>query len=274
MDKPCFELKGSLFTLTVLQLFENDLSLLESKLKERVKMAPGFFNQTPLVIDLHNLPEAQQNIDFFALRELLLSLSIIPVGVKGAAKAIHSALAAAGMAILAEAKHSRAKTEHTQKSNQAEPQSQHQGGSETTKTGAEQETTSASNNKPIETDIPTQSESPKAASTHPVKIVKQTIRSGRQIYAPDGDLIIIGSVSAGAEILAAGNIHIYGTLRGRALAGVHGDQSASIFCNSLQSELISIAGIYLLSDDIPADKIGASVQVFLEHEKLQIETIF
>ena len=85
--------------------------------------------------------------------------------------------------------------------------------------------------------------------------------------------MVIGSVSTGAEILADGNIHVYGTLRGRALAGVQGNQHASIFCHSLQAELISIAGIYLLSDDIVEDKIGASVQVYMENEKLQMELI-
>lgn len=261
MDKPCFELKGSLFTLTVLQLFEDDLSLLESQLKERVKMAPGFFNHTPLVIDLHDLPEEKQTLDFFELRELLLSLSIIPVGVKGAVKAVHTQLEAAGMAVLAEAKKPRPKTQTEEPSTAPEPEPE----------------TKSEPEEPIAAKEP--SPEKKETNNHnghtaqATKVVKQTIRSGRQIYAPGGDLIIIGSVSAGAEILADGNIHIYGTLRGRALAGVRGNQTASIFCNSLQSELISIAGIYLLSEDIPTDKIGGSVQIFLENEKLQIETM-
>ncbi|MCP3852017.1 MAG: septum site-determining protein MinC [Gammaproteobacteria bacterium] len=241
MDKPCFELKGSLFTLTVLQLFEDDLSLLEVQLKERIKMAPGFFNHTPLVIDLHKLSTDNLKLDFFDLRELLLSLSIIPVGVKGADKSLHTQLEAAGMAILAEAK------THRQK----EPP--------------------VINPKPEAAPAPAAQK--KEPSNKPTKIVKQTIRSGQQVYAPEGDLIIIGSVSTGAEILADGNIHIYGTLRGRALAGVKGNMKASIFCQSLQSELVSIAGIYLLSDDIQEDKIGASVQVYMEDEKLQMELI-
>lgn len=258
MDKPCFELKGSLFTLTVLQLFEDDLSLLETQLKERIKMAPGFFNHTPLVLDFHELPEEKQDFDFFALRELLLSLSIIPVGVKGAVKSIHTHLEGAGMAILAEAK------THRAKKNEAVSESETQ----TAKAAAPEKKPETSEPEP-ETE---KTEPVQAASVITSKIVKQTIRSGQQIYAPGGDLIIIGSVSPGAEILADANIHVYGTLRGRALAGVRGNQSASIFCHSLQSELISIAGIYLLSEDIPADKIGGSVQIFLEDEKLQIET--
>ena len=251
MDKPCFELKGSLFTLTVLQLFDNDLALLETKLKERVKMAPGFFNHTPVVIDLHELPEEKHDFDFFALRELLLSLSIIPVGIKGASESVHTLLEAAGMAVLAEAKSPRNK--------RPEP-------------AANQETTPDPEPEAAQA-RQTEAEPAQPSLNQATKVVKQTIRSGRQVYAPGGDLIIIGSVSTGAEILADGNIHIYGTLRGRALAGIHGNHSACVFCHSLKAELISISGIYLLSDDIQEDKIGQPVQISLEEEKLQIETI-
>lgn len=275
MDKPCFELKGSLFTLTVLQLFEDDLSLLETQLKERIKMAPGFFNHTPLVIDLHKLPKDKQELDFFELRELLLSLSIIPVGVKGAEKSLYIRLEAAGMAVLAEAKTPRQKTSDIsskQELPKQEVQSQETGSND--ESVAEKELEPAPEQKPEQPS----SEQPAPQSSNrltnrPAKIVKQTIRSGQQIYAPGGDLVIIGSVSTGAEILADGNIHVYGTLRGRALAGVQGNQTASIFCHSLQAELISIAGIYLLSEDIQEDKIGASVQIYMEDEKLQMELI-
>ncbi len=264
MDKPCFELKGSLFTLTVLQLFEDNLPLLETQLKERVKMAPGFFNHTPLVIDLHELPTEKQELDFFELRELLLSLSIIPVGVKGADKALHTQLEAAGMAVLAEAKTSRPK--------KPEPAPTPTPETEPEPAPPEQQEPES---KPEKEEVKPAETEPDATQSlnRATKIVKQTIRSGQQIYAPGGDLVIIGSVSTGAEILADGNIHIYGTLRGRALAGVRGNQEASIFCHSLQAELISIAGIYLLSDDIREDKIGASVQVYMEDEKLKMELI-
>lgn len=266
MDKPCFELKGSLFTLTVLQLFDDDMSILEARLKERVAMAPGFFNHTPVVIDLYELAEEKQVFDFAALKELLLSLSIIPVGVKGAAESIHMRLKAAGLAILAEAKKPKKDTTAVQQPETAPEQNQepkeeikskHAGAVETGTESPDIETV-----EPVVTKI-------KATTM----LIKQTIRSGRQVYAPDGDLIIIGSVSAGAEILADGNIHVYGTLRGRALAGVQGNQSASIFCHSLQAELISIAGIYLLSEDVPENKIGKITQTSLEQERLQIEVI-
>ncbi len=264
MDHTCFELKGSLFTLTVLQLFEDDLSLLETQLKERVKMAPGFFNHTPIVIDLHELPEEKQDLDFFDLRELLLSLSIIPVGVKGAAKSMHTLLEAAGMAILAEAR------PHREQSSEKTP---HKKTTPEPETRLKQEKKQEPEKAEAPESEPQLLEPTQVKPNHLTKVVRQTIRSGQQIYAPGGDLIVIGSVSAGAEILADGNIHVYGSLRGRALAGVRGEQSAAIFCHSLQAELISITGIYLLSDDIPGDKLKGSVQISLQGEKLQIEAI-
>ena len=276
MDKPCFELKGSLFTLTVLQLFDNDLKRLETQLTERVKMAPGFFNQTPVVIDLHALDEQQQNLDFFDLREILLSLSIIPVGVKGALPAVKAPLEAAGLAILAEARHSAEKTPAAQPSETEHPVPENKETEPQTPEAPspeiqEAETGQAAENRGSETGSRDAAEASATPATAPAKVVKQTIRSGRQVYARGGDLIIIGSVSAGAEVLADGNIHVYGTLRGRALAGVQGDQSAAIFCHSLQSELVSIAGIYLLSEDIPEDKIGAPVQVYMHNERLEMD---
>ncbi len=269
MDNACFELKGSLFTLTVLQLFENDLSVLETQLTERVKMAPGFFNQTPVVIDLHELPADKQQLDFFDLREILLSLSIIPVGVKGADQSILTLLESAGLAILAEARH---KPEAHKNTSEPPPVLDTVVESTPENSPSVPEETSASKSPEQTSSKGAEPPAPQLLS-QTAKVVKQTIRSGRQIYARGGDLIIIGSVSAGAEVLADGNIHIYGTLRGRALAGVQGDQSAAIFCHSLQSELLSIAGIYLLSEDIPEDKIGTSVQIFMDHERLQIDEL-
>ena len=106
------------------------------------------------------------------------------------------------------------------------------------------------------------------------KLMTQPIRSGMQVYAKETDLIIINSVSVGAEIMAEGNIHVYGPLRGRALAGVQGNIKSRIFCQSLEAELVSVAGYYLMKDDIQKlCQPNTAVQVFLENEHLQIKPI-
>jgi len=101
--------------------------------------------------------------------------------------------------------------------------------------------------------------------------VTQPVRSGTQIYARGGDLVVTAPVSPGAEIMADGNIHVYGALRGRALAGAGGDAEARIFCSRLEAELVSVAGRYLVSDQIPPEYRGLSVQIALVDDRLTIE---
>ncbi|WP_009913307.1 septum site-determining protein MinC, partial [Burkholderia humptydooensis] len=120
---------------------------------------------------------------------------------------------------------------------------------------------------------PAVSAAPAVAAQSATLVIDKPLRSGQQIYAK-GDLVVLGPVSYGAEVIAEGNIHIYAPLRGRALAGVHGNHDARIFCTCLEPELISIAGIYRTTENpLPADVLGKSVQIRLEQEKLMIEPL-
>ncbi|MEO1895498.1 MAG: septum site-determining protein MinC, partial [Methylococcales bacterium] len=102
------------------------------------------------------------------------------------------------------------------------------------------------------------------------KIITAQVRSGQRIYSKS-DLIILSSVSAGAEIISEGNIHVYGALKGRALAGVLGDQESRIFCLNLEAELISIAGIYQVSENLDTASYKKPIQIYLNNEKLIIQ---
>ena len=101
----------------------------------------------------------------------------------------------------------------------------------------------------------------------------QPVRSGQQIIYDRGDIIVTTSVGSGAELIASGHIHVYGALRGRALAGVNGDTRARVFCHSLEAELIAIAGLYRVSDDFDKAVWRSPVQVFLRRESLCIERV-
>ena len=107
----------------------------------------------------------------------------------------------------------------------------------------------------------------------PTKIVATPIRSGQQVYAKNADLVVLNHVSPGAEIIADGNIHIYGSLKGRAIAGANGDKKAYIFCQNLQAELVSVAGTYWLNESIPQYYMGNSAKVSLNTDALQIEAL-
>lgn len=114
---------------------------------------------------------------------------------------------------------------------------------------------------------------PKAVERNmPARLITEPVRSGQQVYAKS-DLIVVGPVSHGAELLADGNIHVYGALRGRALAGLRGDRTARIFCRSLEAELISIAGYYRLADDLEPAQRGQPAQIHLDGENLHVQAL-
>jgi septum site-determining protein MinC len=104
-------------------------------------------------------------------------------------------------------------------------------------------------------------------------IIARPVRSGQTILNPAGDVTIIGAVSSGAEIVAAGSIHVYGALRGRAIAGFSGGAGARIFCRKLEAELLSIDGLYRTAEEMPAEVRGQPVQAWLDGETLQIQKL-
>ena len=99
------------------------------------------------------------------------------------------------------------------------------------------------------------------------------VRSGQQVYADNRDLTVLATVGAGAEVIADGSIHIYGALRGRALAGAQGNPKSRIFCREFHAELVAVAGHYKVLEDIPKDLHGKPVQVWLDGEALRIEQL-
>ena len=114
---------------------------------------------------------------------------------------------------------------------------------------------------------------PLAAKATPSIVVTQPVRSGQSLFFPEGDVTIIGSVASGAEVVAGGSIHIYGALRGRAMAGTTGNASARIFCRKLEAELIAIDGFYKTADDMEQNLRGKAVQIWLDGEELKAGTL-
>lgn len=237
-DAAPFDLKGSLFTLTVLHLRRTDPAAIERHLAEKVAQAPGFFVNVPVVVDCEGLADADAALDLAGLIECLRRHGLVPVGVRNGSEALVAAAQAAGIGVLPEGRGS---------GRRAEP--------ERAAAAAESERGSGA-----------PSSRGNRLSTHPV-------RSGQQLYAPDGDLVLLGTVSPGAEVLADGNIHIYGPLRGRALAGAKGNAEARIFCLSLEAELVSIAGRYRVLEQTSSEFWGKPVQIHLADDHLIIEPL-
>ena len=112
-----------------------------------------------------------------------------------------------------------------------------------------------------------------AAKATPSLVVSRPVRSGQSIFFPEGDVTIIGSVASGAEVVAGGSIHVYGPLRGRAMAGTSDNASARIFCRKLEAELIAIDGFYKTADDMDPELRGKPVQIWLEGETIKAATL-
>jgi septum site-determining protein MinC len=244
-----FELKAASFTFPVIRLLGADMDAVAEQLGAKVDQAPDFFRNTPVVVDLSGLAADTGDVQFPLLVGLLRGYGMIPVGVRGGDATQNGAAEAMELAILGDV--------YVRKFRAAAAK-QVQSPSSKPSTGA----------------VP-QSESPvaKPSSGTAFKLVTQPVRSGQRVYAAGGDLSVVGPVSSGAELLADGNIHVYGPLRGRAMAGLSGDPKARVFCQDLQAELVSVAGHYRISENIPEALKGVPVQIFLDQEVLRIEKL-
>ena len=114
---------------------------------------------------------------------------------------------------------------------------------------------------------------PPAGARRPTRVVTEPVRSGQHIYAPDGDLVITSTVSPGAEVAADGCVHVYGALRGRAIAGARGDASARVFCRRFEPDLVAVAGVYAVAEQVQGELRGKPAQVLLADGKLKIEKL-
>jgi septum site-determining protein MinC len=235
-SSPALEFKSSTFSVPVLSLASNDFPLVEQLLNEKIKLAPEFFKNSPVVVDLSEVNKKELVLDFSDLVELVQKVGLFVIGIRGGNESQQAQALDLSIPI---------NTSST--------------------SDAKIDTTKSKKIKPATNDEFFESDSTTITITKP-------IRSGQRIYS-QGDLIVLAQVGAGAEILAEGNIHVYGTLRGRALAGVQGNTEARIFCSDLQAELISIAGNYKISDDIHGVISNTPVQIFLQKNTLVVKPI-
>jgi len=107
----------------------------------------------------------------------------------------------------------------------------------------------------------------------PSLMIDSPVRSGQSVFFPHGDVTVLGSISSGAEVMAGGSIHVYGALRGRALAGTSGNSRARIFCSRIEAELLAIDGYYRTADDVDASLRGKRAQAWLDGDKLMITAL-
>lgn len=247
--------KARMVSVTVLEMFGVDLEAFDRLLLEKVAQAPKFFRNAPVVLDCAHLQEEVDGHWLDKACEVVRANNLVPVGIIGAAETLEYAAMARSIAVWP-----------VTGKVQEEPQAQEKPGLALTAPSPMEEPAAVQEDSAV---VGT-ADHAEAAET---LVIRQPVRSGQKIYARGGDLLVLASVSTGAEIMADGHIHVYGTLRGRALAGVQGKESARVFCTNLQADLVSIAGYYIINDDLPADKRNTAVQMYLEGEELKIESL-
>lgn len=235
-----FELKARAHKVLSLRILKGDTTSILSHLRTHLGEPGGLFRESLLVIDLSTLEVPHTPINFAALCGMLREYGLIPFGVYGGNAKHAQDAAAAGLqpvpATFAGATQSIAPA-HAEAENSAAPAcAQDQRG-----------------------------ETPDAGN----KTIAKTVHSGQRIVAP-GDLTVLASVNSGAEVIAGGSIHIYGALRGRALAGGTDNTEASIFCLDLEPELVAVAGEYLVNDEIDPEIFGSAAAITLKEGKLSI----
>lgn len=236
--------KGRMMTLTVLEVRETDGGRIASQIDAQLERAPGFFERMPVLL---SIPDALP--DLTEVSEIIRRAGMVPVGVLDPGPQALAAAEAAGLGVMASPA-------------RGAPKAGKDKARETESVAAEPQKDTESAPTPVESEQP---------SPTPSRLVTKPVRSGQQIYARGGDLVIATSVSEGAEVLADGHIHIYGALRGRALAGATGDTEARIYCRRFEPDLVAIAGCYKVADAIEEGVRSRAVEVRLENDNLSIE---
>jgi septum site-determining protein MinC len=205
-----------------------------SALDAQMDRSPNFFDARPVVVDLGSVPREQPNVAQFL--QLLEQRGIRIIGTEGAHPS-WDGIEAWGRPLPA-----------------------------SSRPGREIEVPESRPPAPLAEPAAAQGE----ANT---LLIDQPVRSGQSIVFERGDITILGSVASGAEVMAGGSVHVYGTLRGRAIAGLSGHPGARIFCRKLQAELLAIDGVYQTADNMPAKLLGKPVQAWLDGEQMKLSVL-
>lgn len=245
------ELKIGQVGIANLRIRTLDVARLVQEMQERVARAPKLFGRAAVILDFGGLSRAPDVDSARALLDGLRGAGVLPVALAYGTSEIDLLSQQLGLPLLAKfrAQYERAEAEPT-----APPPVR------------EARRPAAVAAAPAPAPVP-------AEAPRPGRMQLANVRSGQQLYAENCDLTVMATVGAGAEVIADGSIHIYGTLRGRALAGAQGNTAARIFCRDFHAELVAIAGHYKVLDDVPETLRGKAVQVWLEQDQIKIAAL-
>jgi septum site-determining protein MinC len=244
------ELKFGQVGIANLRIRTLDVAQLAREMRERVERAPNLFARAAVVLDFGGLAKTPSFDEASALVDGLREAGVLPVALAYGTKEIEALSRQLGLPLLAKfrAQYERADGDAVPASPAPEPAR-------------------------AKASEPAPAARPAASNSSPGLVQRTPVRSGQQVYADNRDLTVLSAVGAGAEVIADGSIHIYGALRGRALAGAQGNEDARIFCREFHAELVAVAGHYKVLEDIPKDLRGKAVQVWLENGQLKLAAL-
>jgi septum site-determining protein MinC len=233
-----------------------DAERLGAEMRDRVARAPKLFERAAVIVDFGALPGTPDAASARALLDALRAAGVIPVALAYGSSDNERLAVELGLPLLAKFR----------------AQYESPDGAANAPTSNAPAPKAAADTTPAKAAAPA-SAKVQAAPGEPGMVQTAPIRSGQQIYAEQRDLTVLNTVGAGAEVIADGSIHIYGALRGRALAGARDNEKARIFCREFHAELVAIAGHYKVMEDIPADLRGKAVQVWLDNGQIHIAAL-
>ena len=233
------------------------------ELDEWSKKSPGYFVGRPIILDVAALP-----LDKEGLAKLIADLSERDIRIMGV-EGTKASFLTLGMPPLVSSGRATAGNEFPEV-----PQIVAKKVLPSAKKPLKQEPAEAESAEAAERETPAAMPAPAPSAGRPASLLHdKPVRSGQSVVFPDGDVTILGSVASGSEVVAGGSIHIYGTLRGRAIAGSTGNSAARIFCNKLEAELIAIDGLYRTADEMDPQYRSRPVQAWLEGETMTMAAL-
>ncbi|HEY1890483.1 MAG TPA: septum site-determining protein MinC [Steroidobacteraceae bacterium] len=233
---PAIDLRFGQVGLMQLRIRSTDPGAILDELTGRVASAPLFFQRTGACLDLTALGREPQLEEMRAVMDAVRRAGMLPVGLVGGSAAMESLSAALGLPVLAPFR-------------------------------------SQTQVAPIVQPAPVAQPAERTEPGIPALIQHQPVRSGQRLYARSRDLIVTSTVGAGAEAIADGCVHVYGSLRGRAVAGARGETSARVFCQEFRAELVSVAGVFRVFETLPPELAGKPVQAWLDGDDLRFAPI-
>ncbi|KRA52351.1 septum formation inhibitor [Pseudoxanthomonas sp. Root65] len=240
------ELKIGQVGIANLRIRTLDVDQLIREMRERVERAPKLFGRAAVIVDFGGLTRLPDADTARALIDGLRGAGVLPVALAYGTRETETLSEQLGLPLLAKFRA------------QYEP------------TGGAPAPTAPAPRATVAEAAPAKAVAAKAADSKPGLVQKTPVRSGQQLYAENRDLTVLSTVGAGAEVISDGSIHIYGALRGRALAGARGNAEARIFCREFHAELVAVAGHYKVMEEVPSELRGKAVQIWLDQDQLKI----